>query len=83
MNWVMNNFQVSLEIDESHIGFDLVAARHKASWVIKSPSVSIFELRQTVLEGNDGRVFGSLRGAVGDEVAWGTSYHCRDLQRLA
>jgi len=83
MNWATNNFQVSLEIDVMHIGSGLVAVHHMVNWAIKSPSVSIFELRQTALEVSDGRLFGFLRGAVGDEAASGTSYHCKDLRRLA
>jgi hypothetical protein len=81
MNWAMYNFPVSLETDVSHIG--LVAVHHMASQGIKSPSASIFELRQTALEANDGRVFGFPRGAVGDEAASDISYRCKDLQRLA
>jgi hypothetical protein len=81
MNWAMYNFPVSLEIDVSHIG--LVAVHHMVNRGIKSPSASIFALRQTALEVNYGRVFGFPRGAVGDEAASDTSYHCRDPQRLA
>ena len=81
MNWATYNFRVSLETDVSHIG--PVAVHHMVSWGIKSPSANIFELRQTALEANDGRVFGFPRGAVGDEAASDISYHCRDLQRLA
>lgn len=67
----------------SHIGSGLAAAHHMANWVIKSPSESIFELQQMTLEGSDGMLFGFPKGAVGDEAASGTSYHCMDLQRLA
>ncbi len=82
-SWATSNFQASLEIGVIHTGSGLVAAHHMANWVIESPSENIFELQQTALEGNDEMVSGFLKGAVGDEVASDTSYHCTDLQRLA
>ena len=79
----MNSFQVSLEIDVTHIGSGPVAAHHMANWAIMSPSESISELQQTALEENDETVCGFLKGVVGDEAASGTSCHYKDLQRLA
>jgi hypothetical protein len=83
MSWAMNNCQVSLEIDVTHTDSDPVATHHMVNWEIKSPSASISELQQTALETNDAKVFGYPKDAVGDEVASGTSYHCKGLQRLA
>jgi hypothetical protein len=83
MGLVTNSFQASLVIDVTHTDSGLVAAHHTANLAIMSPSVNISELLQRALEVSDGPLLDLQRGVVGDEAAWGTSYHCKDLQRPA
>lgn len=72
-----------MAIDGRHTDSGLVAAHRTANLVIKSPSASISELLQMVLEVSDGLVLDLQRGAAGGEAALGISYHCKDLQRPA
>jgi hypothetical protein len=69
--------------DVTHTDSGLVAVHRTANLVIMSPSASISEPPQRVLEVSDDSLLDLQRGVVGDEAAWGTSYHCKDLQRLA
>lgn len=84
MSWVTNSFQVGWVIVVPRIDLVAVAiARHMASLEIMSPWENISELQQRVPEQTDVSLLDCQKDAVGDEAAWGTSFHCMDLPHPA